>query len=470
METMEGLRERVAQRVPIGDLLESLLHETGYIDALKAERSIEAEGREENLAELVEFAREFDASAEADEDTLDVFLQGVALVADADTRTDDDGLVTLMTIHNAKGLEYPIVFIAGMEEGVFPHSRALDEGGLEEERRLAYVGITRAMRSLYMTQRAAAQRLRRDAVRHALALPRRGPARSHRPRRRAAHSTWCRRAAARFVGLVVRADTRPRAATSPHRPSGSATTCRTRRSAPASSPASRPAGSSSCASPATAASASSWRSTRRSPGSDRRETEMSAQIIDGKAIAADVRAGVAKDVAAFAREFDGAVPGLATILVGDDPASAVYVNGKQKACAEVGMQGFSFPLPADTPRAEVVALVERLNADPAVSGILCQLPLPEHLDGVELTGMIDPQKDVDGLTRAQRGAARPRPRRAAPVHPVGRHAPAGRGGRGARGRGGGRRRALEPVRQADGAAAAGRRRDRHDVPLAHARP
>jgi DNA helicase-2/ATP-dependent DNA helicase PcrA len=151
MDTMLALRERVEQRVPIGDLLESLLHDTGYIEALKAERTIEAQGREENLAELVEVAREFDASAEEENDTLDVFLQGVALVADADTRTDDEGLVTLMTIHNAKGLEYPIVFIAGMEEGVFPHSRALDEGGLEEERRLAYVGVTRAMRSLYMT-------------------------------------------------------------------------------------------------------------------------------------------------------------------------------------------------------------------------------------------------------------------------------------------------------------------------------
>jgi DNA helicase-2/ATP-dependent DNA helicase PcrA len=151
MDTMHALKERAEQNLPIGDLLESLLHETGYIDALKAERTIEAQGREENLAELVEVAREFDATAEPDESTLDVFLQGIALVADADTRTDDEGLVTLMTIHNAKGLEYPIVFIAGMEEGVFPHSRALDEGGLEEERRLAYVGITRAMRALYMT-------------------------------------------------------------------------------------------------------------------------------------------------------------------------------------------------------------------------------------------------------------------------------------------------------------------------------
>ena len=151
MDTMGALRERAESNVPIGDLLEALLHETGYIDALKAERTIEAQGREENLAELVEVAREFDATAEAEQDTLDVFLQQIALVSDADTRTDDEGLVTLMTIHNAKGLEYPIVFIAGMEEGVFPHSRALDEGGLEEERRLAYVGITRAMRSLYLT-------------------------------------------------------------------------------------------------------------------------------------------------------------------------------------------------------------------------------------------------------------------------------------------------------------------------------
>ncbi len=85
------------------------------------------------------------------EPSLEEFLQQLALVADADVRVDDEGLVTLMTLHNAKGLEYPIVFIIGCEEGVFPHSRALDEGGLEEERRLCYVGITRAERDLYLT-------------------------------------------------------------------------------------------------------------------------------------------------------------------------------------------------------------------------------------------------------------------------------------------------------------------------------
>jgi methylenetetrahydrofolate dehydrogenase (NADP+)/methenyltetrahydrofolate cyclohydrolase len=130
---------------------------------------------------------------------------------------------------------------------------------------------------------------------------------------------------------------------------------------------------------------------------------MAAQIIDGKQIAAEVRLGVARDVEAFAAQFAGAVPGLATVLVGDDPASAVYVNGKQKACREVGMQGFNFPLPARTSRAEVVALIERLNEDPEVSGILVQLPVPPQLDGVELTGMVDPRKDVDGLTPVSAG-------------------------------------------------------------------
>ena len=154
MQTMEALRERVAQQVPVGDLLEAVLHETGYLEALEAERTIEAQGRLENLAELVEVAREYDATTDpvaAEDGALEAFLQQVSLVADADTRSDDEGLVTLMTLHNAKGLEYPVVFMIGCEEGVFPHSRALDEGGLEEERRLMYVGVTRAMRDLYLT-------------------------------------------------------------------------------------------------------------------------------------------------------------------------------------------------------------------------------------------------------------------------------------------------------------------------------
>jgi DNA helicase-2/ATP-dependent DNA helicase PcrA len=167
MDTMEELRalageqpqqedaqdeqRREGQPFSIAELLESVLSQTGYVQALEAERTIEAQGRIENLEQLVEVGREFDAETAESDATLDVFLQQVALVADADTRSDDEGLVTLMTVHNAKGLEYPIVFIAGCEEGVFPHSRALDEGGLEEERRLFYVGITRAMRRAYLT-------------------------------------------------------------------------------------------------------------------------------------------------------------------------------------------------------------------------------------------------------------------------------------------------------------------------------
>jgi DNA helicase-2/ATP-dependent DNA helicase PcrA len=151
MKTMEELRERVADNVPMGDLLDAVLHETGYLDALAAERTIEAQGRIENLEQLVEVAREFDGTHAAEQDRLDVFLQETALRSDTDTRVDDGGMVTLMTLHNAKGLEYPIIFMIGMEEGVFPHSRSLDEGTLEEERRLCYVGMTRAMRSVTLT-------------------------------------------------------------------------------------------------------------------------------------------------------------------------------------------------------------------------------------------------------------------------------------------------------------------------------
>ena len=129
---------------------------------------------------------------------------------------------------------------------------------------------------------------------------------------------------------------------------------------------------------------------------------MAAQVIDGKAVAARVRAQVAQDVAAFTAEH-GRTPGLATVLIGDDSGSAVYVGGKQRATKEVGMAGFDHRLPADVPRVEVVALLDSLNSDEAVDGILVQLPVPGHLDGVELTGMVDPRKDVDGLTPVSTG-------------------------------------------------------------------
>jgi methylenetetrahydrofolate dehydrogenase (NADP+)/methenyltetrahydrofolate cyclohydrolase len=129
---------------------------------------------------------------------------------------------------------------------------------------------------------------------------------------------------------------------------------------------------------------------------------MTASIIDGKAIAADVREQVRRDVEDFHAE-TGRRPGLATVLVGDDAASSVYVGGKQKACKEAGISGFDHRLPATASRGEVVELLQHLNADDLVSGILCQLPVPGHLDGTELTGLILAEKDVDGLTPISAG-------------------------------------------------------------------
>src|SRR3954454_14678041 len=119
---------------------------------------------------------------------------------------------------------------------------------------------------------------------------------------------------------------------------------------------------------------------------------MSATTIDGKAIAQQVRAEVAADVAEWVAAGNPA-PGLATVLVGEDPGSAIYVANKQKATAEVGMRGFDHRLAADATGEQVVDLIQQLNADPDVRGILCQLPVPDHLDGVELTSLIEPGND-----------------------------------------------------------------------------
>jgi DNA helicase-2/ATP-dependent DNA helicase PcrA len=151
---MAGLRER-AEGESVAELLESVLHDTGYMESLEAERTLEAEGRMENLQELVGVAREFDANRVVEgpsEDTpLEEFLARISLYTDQDSLRDSESLITLMTLHNAKGLEYDAVFMIGCEEGVFPHSRSVEEGNLEEERRLAYVGVTRARERLYMT-------------------------------------------------------------------------------------------------------------------------------------------------------------------------------------------------------------------------------------------------------------------------------------------------------------------------------
>ncbi len=127
-----------------------------------------------------------------------------------------------------------------------------------------------------------------------------------------------------------------------------------------------------------------------------------ATLLDGKAIAAAERAAVKADAEAFAAAH-GRKPGLATILIGDDAASAVYVGSKTRACAEAGLESFGHVLSADVAREDVLALIDRLNADPAVDGILCQLPAPPHLDGTELAARVAPGKDVDGLSPASAG-------------------------------------------------------------------
>ena len=149
-ELLRGLRELVARGVGPADVLEQLLDRTGYVEELEADGSIEALGRVENLKELVGVAREF--HEENPEGGVREFLEQVALVSDADELVEEGGSVTMMTLHIAKGLEFPVVFIVGLEDGVFPHMRSMtDPAELEEERRLAYVGITRAKERLYLT-------------------------------------------------------------------------------------------------------------------------------------------------------------------------------------------------------------------------------------------------------------------------------------------------------------------------------
>jgi DNA helicase II / ATP-dependent DNA helicase PcrA len=154
-ETMDALKDRV-EGSSVHSILERVLNETGYLEALAAERSVEAEGRAENLEALLEGATEFDREREIEGDSdispLEEYLQQNMLRSEQDALEGaEHEKVTLMTLHNAKGLEYDTVFIIGCEEGAFPHMRALEEGGEEEERRLCYVGITRAEKRLTMT-------------------------------------------------------------------------------------------------------------------------------------------------------------------------------------------------------------------------------------------------------------------------------------------------------------------------------
>jgi DNA helicase-2/ATP-dependent DNA helicase PcrA len=156
VQRFRGLLESLmagALELSVPEVVERVLERSGYLESLEAERTIEAQGRTENLLELVGVAREYEETA--DEPTLSEFLQQISLYSDQDALSEEQSLVTLMTLHNAKGLEFRAVFLIGMEEGVFPHSRSLEEQGLEEERRLCYVGLTRAKELLVLTHAAA---------------------------------------------------------------------------------------------------------------------------------------------------------------------------------------------------------------------------------------------------------------------------------------------------------------------------
>jgi DNA helicase-2/ATP-dependent DNA helicase PcrA len=156
---VEGLRTLLeslaagALELEVPELVERVLERTGYLEALGAERTVEAQGRIENLQELVGVAREYQETAE--EPSLSTFLQEISLYSDQDAMRGEQSLVTLLTLHNAKGLEFRAVFMIGMEEGIFPHSRAIEEQGVEEERRLCYVGMTRAKERLVLMHAVA---------------------------------------------------------------------------------------------------------------------------------------------------------------------------------------------------------------------------------------------------------------------------------------------------------------------------
>jgi DNA helicase-2/ATP-dependent DNA helicase PcrA len=160
---VESWRAAAERGGPVADLVRVVLAESGYEAALRDKGTLEAEGRLENIEELVGVAAEYDRRAAArgpgdpatPETPLDGFLQEVSLYTDTDKIVEASEKVTLITLHNAKGLEFPIVFMAGLEEGIFPHQRSIDEQNLEEERRLAYVGITRAMDRLYLVHARA---------------------------------------------------------------------------------------------------------------------------------------------------------------------------------------------------------------------------------------------------------------------------------------------------------------------------
>ena len=169
-----------ALELEVPELIERVLERSGYVAALEAERTIEAQGRIENLQELVSLAREW--QEQTPEPNLSAFLQEVSLYSDQDAIRGEGSLVTLMTLHNAKGLEFRAVYLIGMEEGIFPHSRSIEEQGVEEERRLCYVGHDAGDGEADAAPHVVADALRRPLVQPALAFPRRAAGAARRAR------------------------------------------------------------------------------------------------------------------------------------------------------------------------------------------------------------------------------------------------------------------------------------------------
>ena len=334
---------------PLDRVLEEVLERSGLRDALLAEGTFEAQGRIENLEEMVRVAAEFEATQQ--EATLADFLEGIALQADADLVDSSGGAVTLMTIHNAKGLEFDTVLITGLEEGLFPHVRSDTPETLEEERRLFYVGLTRARRHLTLTHAESRamhggrdyrlpSRFLGEIPADALAEPPGGrrPARQtwagaamDAPARGAAFATGDSVLHATFgEGVVTGID-------------GGGDLVRVRFAQDGSERR-------------LMAGAAPMRKVRLMAGA-RSSTASRRRRSCGR------RSGAGVD--AFRLAY-GRVPGLVGVQVGDDPASELYQAGKARAAEEAGMISRRVVLPDTTTQAELDALIDDLNADDAV--------------------------------------------------------------------------------------------------------
>ena len=391
---------------------------------------------------------------------------------------DAESLATLMSLHNAKGLEYEIVFVIGCEEGVFPHSRSLEEGNVEEERRLAYVGVTRARERLWMT--------------HA--------------RRRSLHGGAMWNVPSRFLAELPSALVEHHVATTPTGWSSGGSDARQRATGFGQRPASMPSGGGFSA-PApkqaapppvpypvvttlsTPASARAW-SPRSRPASvvvvrfagDGAERKLMADYAPLQKVRSSDRDGSSTARRLPPRSANGWLlgspsslppttgmsPGLATVLVGDDPASHVYVGNKRKLTEEVGMRSIHHGLAAETPDRRAPRAGPGSTPTTRSTGSSSSCPSPSRRPG-RIVSAIALEKDVDGLTAVSAGSARPGPSGPGALHAAGRDRADRRGGDRDRGRRGGRPGALDSGRPAAGGPADERQRDRHRLPLAHAR-